>query len=88
MLVAVEMDVHQSSEAAAVGPTDEEEEDEELSARGIQCGGAWVGTVPLSDIIGPGSVLLTGPSVSGVSVAMETRAPASSRPFPNKPGQT
>jgi len=89
-LVTVETDVPQSTGAAAVGPAGE---DEEVSARGIQCaeshcGGVFVKTsclsdiVPLLAIIGPGAVPLKGPVV-----ATETEDPASSRPFPNKPGQ-
>ncbi len=88
-LVTVETDVPRSTGAAAVGPAGEEEEG---SARGIHCGGVFVRTtrcvpdwgdiVPLSAIIGPGSVPLKGPAV-----AMETEDPASSRPFLNKPGQ-
>lgn len=95
MLVTVETTVNQSSEVVEVGPAVDEE------AGSIQwaeshCGGVVVGTVCCDPVCAATVLLLTrlrpvllkGPSLNGLCVAMETKPLASSKPFPNKPEQT
>lgn len=92
MLVTVETTANQSSEPVEVGSAEDEEagriqwvESSGVAVETVCCVPVCAAIVLLLILTRLRPVLLKVLSVSGVSVAMETKPPASSKPFPNKP---